>query len=596
MSLSRTGWSASLRFRLLALLALVQVLFLVAVLLGLNTFLRDLFERTAATETAELGRVIKSALRQQMMKAPELTVDHTLNDLRDVDGIRKILIVDKNGRVAHATDPKQVGTVLDKHREETCAVCHATAETPQAHTWFARDGGGISVIRHVETIANDGQCRQCHGETARLNGVVVLEKSTDVFRMALATVRQRLLGTGALTLILLIASTLVLTTVLVVRPVRLLVRGAQRLGNGELGTRLPVRGGGELAELTSAFNSMAGDLSRKIDEVRNKSAELSIVHSILEQLSRSIHLTELKSVVLRTFLDVLDADESVLITRIQGSEALEMLALSRGSTRIHTTRLDHDTDVRLPDGSRSVPVECWLNGDLLEPFVDTDSRTTALPILGARCSALLVLRRHRPFSPGEANADMLRVVADHTTIAFDNAQLYTMAVTDPLTKLYTIRLFHEHLDDCLHAWDREQVPFGLVMIDIDRFKAVNDRWGHAAGDSVLKEAGTQMLSCTRVTDNGYRYGGEQFAVLLRGADKNRVRAIAERLRAAIEQMKVPSPTGDTILVTASVGFAACPDNGSEPRTMVSVAEAALYQAKQEGRNRTCGGPSAAPSA
>jgi diguanylate cyclase (GGDEF)-like protein len=580
------AWTAKLAVRFLVVLGLLHVVFLCGAFVGLDAFLERLFEDTARVEAADLGRIIKSALRQQMMRAPELTVDATLADLAANESVRGIWIVDKKGRVAHATDTRVVGKVLDRYRDATCVACHSTASAAQARTWFATDASRQPVIRHVETIENDGACRQCHDPAVRLNGIVVVERSTGVFHLALSTIRRRLVGTAGLTMFALLAATLLLARAHVVRPVERLLAGARQFGEGNLEHRIAVRGRGEIADLGAAFNVMAADLGRSIDEVRTKTAELTIVYSILGRVTKSIHLTELQVVVLQTFLDVLETDLALLVSRFHDDDELELLSLRRGMARVQTVRAKSG-ELTLPCDVPAEFVAAWQRGDPVEPFVAPGSRVVALPIAGSKTRALLVVERNRAFLPAEANLNLLKVIAQHAAVAYDNAYLYTLAVTDPLTRLLTVRLFHDRLDEHVASWQCDGKGFALLMIDLDHFKQVNDAHGHPAGDEVLKAASAAIKGVIRLTDTAYRYGGEEFCVLLPGASAAKAAEIAERLRTRVERTIVALHGGAELRVTASLGVAVCPDDGATARDLLAAADAAMYRAKRGGRNRVC---------
>ena len=126
---------------------------------------------------------------------------------------------------------------------------------------------------------------------------------------------------------------------------------------------------------------------------------------------------------------------------------------------------------------------------------------------------------------------------------------------------------------------------GVVMADLDHFKRINDSSGHLAGDAVLREVAQRMMSSKRPYDSIGRYGGEEFIVVLPGCDKERARRMAERLRSLLNDTPVMSPEG-MFPVTMSLGVAAV--DGAEdrdPSSMIHAADAALYRAKREGRNR-----------
>lgn len=164
-----------------------------------------------------------------------------------------------------------------------------------------------------------------------------------------------------------------------------------------------------------------------------------------------------------------------------------------------------------------------------------------------------------------------------------NARLASLAVTDALTGLRNTRYFHERLlQECARA-HRDQRPLGLVMLDVDHFKEVNDRRGHAFGDLALAHLAKVIFGCARQTDVVCRVGGEEFAVLCPGAALEETRAIAERIRAEVEGSAVEEG-GRPERLTVSAGV--CSRLlGQSHGDLYRAADAALYEAKRLGRNR-----------
>jgi diguanylate cyclase (GGDEF)-like protein len=143
--------------------------------------------------------------------------------------------------------------------------------------------------------------------------------------------------------------------------------------------------------------------------------------------------------------------------------------------------------------------------------------------------------------------------------------------------------FGEHLQRLLTEADRGSGPVALVLVDIDYFKKVNDSWGHAAGDAVLKHVAHLIQDGVRSIDITVRYGGEEIAVLMGHTDSAHAVEIAERLRETIE--KTPARHGGVeIPVTASFGVAAYPETVKVRDQLFPAADKALYIAKHEGRN------------
>lgn len=166
--------------------------------------------------------------------------------------------------------------------------------------------------------------------------------------------------------------------------------------------------------------------------------------------------------------------------------------------------------------------------------------------------------------------------------------LSTRAQLDGLTGLWNRAYFDERLTDECSLALRHQRPVSLVMIDIDHFKSLNDKFGHPFGDLVLQRVAQVLVSSTRRTEIACRYGGEEFAVILRETDLAGAELTAGRLRSAIETLELKH-SGGPVKVTASLGVSSSQLLSEDfgPAELTSSADKALYQAKHAGRNRVC---------
>ena len=165
-----------------------------------------------------------------------------------------------------------------------------------------------------------------------------------------------------------------------------------------------------------------------------------------------------------------------------------------------------------------------------------------------------------------------------------NANLEVLAATDPLTGLYNRRHFMARSRAEASKAARTDEPMAVLALDIDHFKQINDRYGHAAGDVMLKGVAQNVSAQLRPTDLIGRWGGEEFMVLLPATGTAQARAIAERIRLAVEALRV-THGGTPIGVTLSIGIAEYPTDGSGLDTVFNRADERLYGAKHAGRNR-----------
>ncbi|MCD6059927.1 MAG: PleD family two-component system response regulator [Moraxellaceae bacterium] len=169
-----------------------------------------------------------------------------------------------------------------------------------------------------------------------------------------------------------------------------------------------------------------------------------------------------------------------------------------------------------------------------------------------------------------------------------NLELQRLTNTDALTGLSNRRNLEDRLELEWNRAIREQSEIAALMIDADEFKRYNDTYGHPAGDEVLmKVANIMRVCCRRTTDVAARYGGEEFVILLPNSSREGARSIGEQLRQGVADLHIPhraSAVNDCVTVTVGVAVMV-PQRGSSPRSLVEVADVALYRAKQEGRNR-----------
>lgn len=162
------------------------------------------------------------------------------------------------------------------------------------------------------------------------------------------------------------------------------------------------------------------------------------------------------------------------------------------------------------------------------------------------------------------------------------ARAERLAATDALTGLPNRRQADEMLERLVAAARRGGRPLAVVLVDLDHFKAINDRFGHAAGDVALRETGAAIRELLRTSDHVARFGGEEFLVLLPDTSGTDAVAVADKLRRRIAGLDVDEIDGR---VSASLGVAALPEDGDNPEELIRAADAALYRAKENGRDR-----------
>ncbi len=328
----------------------------------------------------------------------------------------------------------------------------------------------------------------------------------------------------------------------IVLSVQRLVRAANAIATGELDGRLPVSGRDELSTLARSFNEMADQLAGRLKELE---AEHERLEGAIRLFGEALAATHDVDQLLRVVLDA----------ELEATGATGGMVISEGRVA---------AEVGKPTGGARIEV----------PLRSGDASFGRLVLTGTEFS-------------DEAQATA-RSLAAHAGIALDNARLHGIverqAILDELTGLGNRRHAQEMLVREMARAERFGSPVGFVLCDLDNFKDVNDRYGHLAGDEVLRELATVLMEVVRNTDLAARWGGEEFALVLPATDLDGAAHVAERAREALEERTLLTQDGQAIQVTASFGVAAYPEHGRGD-DLIAAADAALYAAKRLGKNR-----------
>jgi len=220
------------------------------------------------------------------------------------------------------------------------------------------------------------------------------------------------------------------------------------------------------------------------------------------------------------------------------------------------------------------------------------------PLLTEQEKVIGVFNVHKP-EPRAISVNetpLYNAAARNIALALENSRLLKaaqqMAITDELTTLYSRRYYTEAVEKEISKARRSMAPLSLIFLDLDFFKSVNDTYGHAAGDDVLREVGRLLRDNTRQGDVCARYGGEEFAVLLPGADIGEAVLSAEKLRDAVERkLSIGLVDGFPIKITMSAGVASLSEEVQTADGLMALADNRLLAAKRSGRNRVCHGSS-----
>ncbi len=362
------------------------------------------------------------------------------------------------------------------------------------------------------------------------------------------------------------------------------------------GKKIPVEITATKVEINSRLCILvaARDISEKIqmeEEIRKKKEELEIFHNFIISLNRSTSEDEAYQVLLHV-LSQLNFD-AVHIYRVDSSlnkitdtyivqaermwlrDCLELeIDICKAMVSSNHFIVNSPKDFKCPYAYISTDIKSYMcitisvSGNILaivtlmskqEGFFTQEKVTFLQDLFSA-------------FGPFVSNLRLIKI----------NKEL---SIRDPLTGLYNRRFIDEVFEREIERSKRNKRDLSVVMVDIDKFKKLNDTYGHKAGDMILKTFASKMVENLRSSDVIGRYGGEEFIIIMPDTEKSKAYEVAERLRKILSSTEFTLPEGKNITVTASFGVATFPEDGSNIDRIVHVADERLYKAKKEGRNR-----------
>ena len=287
-----------------------------------------------------------------------------------------------------------------------------------------------------------------------------------------------------------------------------------------------------------------------------------------------------ESDVLRRVRDEAQSKTQAFVIVIAGPHTGKMFKLDRGETVMGRSPT---TDLQLQDvGVSRNHARMTRVGDKV--FVEDLQSANGTFLNGERISVAQQLEDGDKITLGSTT--VLKFTYHDKLDEDFQRQMFDAALRDGLTQAYNKKYFTNHLYSEFSFAKRHKQPLCLVMFDVDHFKPVNDTYGHLAGDAVLLKLAAVAMESLRIEDTLARYGGEEFAIVCRGISGAQGMLLAERLRQIVNRTRFEHD-GVHIPITVSLGVAAIPDVDVETsEQLISVADAALYRAKNGGRNRT----------
>lgn len=353
---------------------------------------------------------------------------------------------------------------------------------------------------------------------------------------------------------------------------------------------------------TSINNAMLFEHSEETkNELDHKVFNLMTLQQSGKVLSSTLDLNELINISIDMFLETVWSNKGILMLLSDERPELEVKAF-KGLSIEEVTELKKD------------PAESWAM-----TTIEKEKKPILAQELATKSSyqAYSTINRNLPFAiyvpmlkEGELygvvkvgakingepftenDLEFFATLSSQAVIAFENARLYSLAITDSITKLYVHRYFQLRLGEEVARSRRYNSTISLLMCDIDHFKSVNDNYGHQQGDLILKEISKILRKNVRNTDIAARYGGEEFAIILPETTQADAKVVAERIRRDVSQCDFPSiiQGQPSLKCSISIGVAGFPLNADSKDQLIQKADSSLYKAKDLGRNKVvlCG--------
>ena len=382
---------------------------------------------------------------------------------------------------------------------------------------------------------------------------------------------------------------------IITRPITDVSDAAAAIARGGVAGSIEAPHGHEVGRLADAFNEVIGTMQERVADLQDSRDQVRRSVERLGEVLRSTHdLSKLLSVVLETAIAAVNARAG----------AIWLLAPSRTELALRVSRgMDPSTaEVRpvLGEGiagtvartKRAVLIPSAIEAPQAAGWEPKERTVIAVPIESeSQLLGVVVLYGRRLPQPFDAvDLDTVRSLARQAAVGIENVLLHQeaqrLSITDGLTSLWNYRYMNMRLSQEVERAIRFNRPLALLVIDIDHFKQINDRFGHQRGDAILAELANRLVSETRVqVDTAARYGGEEFVLILPETPLEGAMVVAEKVRSSIGETPFGGEGDELINVTVSIGIAVFPAHGAKPQTLIRAADQALYEAKGRGRDR-----------
>ena len=353
----------------------------------------------------------------------------------------------------------------------------------------------------------------------------------------------------------------------------------------------------KLEEDTNILSDTRGKQKAEIKYLDEKLLRYLVLKDVTEVFTTTLSLEDIARLIIERTAGTIRKRGRILLFLVDMDKQELMLSASHGTVKIKSKKGDiFDRYVV----KRGIPLivddaanDFRFSGSASEDPKSNFKSLIAAPLLsGNKVIGVLRMDDDSEKTFTQDDLRLLDIIGNLGAVAIQNALLYSwiqeLAIRDSLTGLFVRRHFMKRFQEEVRRAERKGGGLSLLMLDIDKFKWYNDRYGHATGDIVLKDIASMINGMLHVGDVAARYGGEEMAILLAGADRNKAVLFAESVRKKIETLPI-TVRREKHNVTVSIGISTYPKDGIHEEDLVKTADERLYKAKSEGRNKTCAG-------
>ena len=524
-------WLYILKKKILFIILGIMSVTIIVTMLFIALMLRNSMINESKIKSQEISSAVQTTLSSLMMTRNPDLLQNTIEKIgKDNYSVGKAFIINRDGKGIYSSDKNIIGKNLDKKSDASCLACHGKSSMPSENTTII-NVNGQKLLRSVRVIFNEEKCFGCHAESDRINGKFIIDHSLKSTYLLISYIELIIFASGIFCIIILI----------------------------------PI-----------FSRVLSREVNRYIDEIIHQNRELNLLYTMIERLSESIDLEELKTIVIEIIKDSLNPDEINLIFHKAGDE-YRVNTWSKQNGVFSRKKIDKEDPL-------FATINDWRKGEINENSRSKDHKIIHMPIRTSDTNIALITLRRIEDSFENLPQKLVDIMSSHISVAFENAHLYHIAITDELTDLYTPRHFRASIVERFVDAKKLGSKLSLLFIDIDDFKMINDKYGHMVGDLVLKNVARHILLSVRDNDLVFRYGGEEFAVILPSTDYAMAYQIAERVREDIAGYIHEKDTLN-INVTVSIGISVYPDDADSVRDLISTSDKALYRAKETGKNK-----------